>query len=93
MSVVSIAEAWPATSRPFTVTDLDRMPDDGRRYELIDGVLIVSPGPAIPHQEAVGELNFLLRQVPAPWIPGAPGPHHACLGADRTAARPGRGQV
>lgn len=63
MSVVSIAEAWPATGRPFTVADLDRMPDDGRRYELIDGVLIVSPGPAIPHQEAVGELNYLLRQV------------------------------
>ena len=63
MSVVSIAEAWPTAGRPFTVADLDRMPDDGRRYELIDGVLIVSPGPAIPHQEAVGELNFLLRQV------------------------------
>jgi Uma2 family endonuclease len=62
MSVVSIAEAWPATGRPFTVADLDRMPDDGRRYELIDGVLIVSPGPAIPHQEVVGELNYLLRQ-------------------------------
>jgi hypothetical protein len=30
MSVVTIAEAWPA-DRPFTVTELDRMPDDGRR--------------------------------------------------------------
>ena len=61
MSVVSIAEAWPAIGRPFTVDDLDRMPDDGRRYELVDGVLIVSPAPANPHQFVVGELLFVLR--------------------------------
>jgi len=35
MSVVTIAEAWPAAGRPFTVAELDRMPDDGRRYELL----------------------------------------------------------
>ncbi|MDQ3151661.1 MAG: Uma2 family endonuclease, partial [Actinomycetota bacterium] len=28
-------------STPFTVHDLDGMPDDGRRYELIDGELLV----------------------------------------------------
>jgi hypothetical protein len=33
MSVVTIAEAWPAAGRPFTVAELDRMPDDGRRYD------------------------------------------------------------
>jgi Uma2 family endonuclease len=63
MGAVSIAEAWPAIDRPFTVDDLERMPDDGRRYELIDGVLIVSPGPAIDHQEVVGELIYLLRHA------------------------------
>jgi hypothetical protein len=26
MSVVTIAEAWPAAGRPFTVAELDRMP-------------------------------------------------------------------
>jgi Uma2 family endonuclease len=50
MSVVTIAEAWPAAGRPFTVAELDRMPDDGRRYELLDGVLIVSPRPTTVHQ-------------------------------------------
>ena len=45
MSAVSIADAWPSWGEPFTVEDLDRMPDDGRRYELIDGMLIVSPAP------------------------------------------------
>ena len=44
MSVVSIAEAWPSPGKPFTVAELDRMPDDGHRYELLDGVLVVSPG-------------------------------------------------
>ena len=44
MSVVTIAEAWPAAGRPFTVAELDRMPDDGRRYELLNGALVVSPG-------------------------------------------------
>jgi len=50
MSVVTIAEAWPAAGRPFTVADLDRIPDDGRRYELLDGALIVSPRPTTIHQ-------------------------------------------
>lgn len=31
---------------PFTVDDLEGMPDDGRRYELIDGELLVSRRPA-----------------------------------------------
>ena len=29
MSVVTIAEAWTAAGRPFTVAELDRMPGDG----------------------------------------------------------------
>jgi Uma2 family endonuclease len=47
---VSIAEAWPAAGQPFTTDELDRMPDDGRRYELIDGVLVVSPRPGTIYQ-------------------------------------------
>jgi Uma2 family endonuclease len=50
MSVVTIAEAWPAAGRPFTVAELDRMPDDGRRYELLSGALVVSPRPTTVHQ-------------------------------------------
>lgn len=50
MSVVTIAEAWPAAGRPFTVAELDRMPDDGRRYELLEGTLVVSPRPTTVHQ-------------------------------------------
>jgi Uma2 family endonuclease len=63
MSAVSIAEAWPAPGQPFTVDDLDRMPDDGRRYELLDGVLVVSPRPTTVHQLAATRLATLLENA------------------------------
>ena len=63
MVAMSIAEAWPPAGQLFTVDELDRMPDDGRRYELLDGVLIVSPRPRLLHQEAASELLVQLRAV------------------------------
>jgi Uma2 family endonuclease len=63
MSAVTIAEAWPRPGEPFTVDDLDRMPDDGHRYELIDGMLIVSPAPALPHQRVAFFLGLLLEDA------------------------------
>ena len=63
MSAVTIAEAWPRPGEPFTVEDLDRMPDDGHRYELIDGMLIVSPAPNIGHQRVIIVLGSLLEQA------------------------------
>ena len=49
-------------SRPLTRADLDAIPDDGHRYELIDGALIVTPAPSAPQQDAVLELAVLLRE-------------------------------
>lgn len=49
--------------RPFTVDDLEGMPDDGRRYELIDGELLVSPAPGWPHQEVTLALALQLRSA------------------------------
>jgi Uma2 family endonuclease len=46
---------------PYTVDDLVGMPDDGRRYELLDGELLVSPAPGWLHQRAVVELCVALR--------------------------------
>lgn len=60
MVAVSTIEQWPAAGRPFTVAELDRMPDDGRRYELLDGVLVVSPRPTTIHQLVATRLAVLL---------------------------------
>ena len=50
MIAVTIDEAWPGFGDSFTVADLDRMPSDGHRYELVDGALVVSPRPTTVHQ-------------------------------------------
>ena len=51
--------------RALTRDDLDAMPDDGHRYELLDGVLIVSPAPRILHQ-IVSRSMFKLLDEAAP---------------------------
>ncbi|MEO5818263.1 MAG: Uma2 family endonuclease [Gemmatimonadaceae bacterium] len=40
---------------------LDALPDDGQRYEIIDGELFVTPVPGEPHQDVAGELYARLR--------------------------------
>jgi len=37
-------------STGWTVHDLDRLPDDGNRYEIVDGELFVTPAPSRRHQ-------------------------------------------
>ena len=46
--------------REWTVDDLDALPDDGRRYELVDGVLLVSAAPSDVHQFALTNLVILM---------------------------------
>jgi Uma2 family endonuclease len=43
-------------SRPLTIADLETVPDDGHRYELVDGVLVVTPAPSSRHQWVVTRL-------------------------------------
>jgi len=52
-----------AHGRPFTVDDLEAMPDDGNRYELIDGMLFVSPAPVVRHQKIVLQLAIRLDEA------------------------------
>ncbi|MFB9276526.1 Uma2 family endonuclease [Cohnella cellulosilytica] len=49
--------------QPVTYDDYAAMPDDGNRYEIIDGVLeMMSPGPMTIHQAVVREIEFLMMQ-------------------------------
>ena len=45
----------------LTEDDLVHMPDDGHRYELIDGVLLVTPAPNVVHQWCVVSIVALLH--------------------------------
>lgn len=45
----------------WTADMVRSLPDDGQRYELIDGVLLVSPSPARQHQRAVRLLLIALQ--------------------------------
>ena len=51
----------PRDSREWTVADLALLPDDGLQYELLDGVLLVSPAPVPLHQRAVTRVWSLLN--------------------------------
>jgi Uma2 family endonuclease len=57
-------DRWPPEGRrPFTRADLEQSPDDGRRYEIIDGTLIVSAAPSRLHQRAVLRLALALTNA------------------------------
>jgi Uma2 family endonuclease len=55
-----------ANSGPLTAEDLQTLPDDGNRYEIIGGQLVVSPSPSMRHQkisfELAGALYAHLKQ-------------------------------
>ena len=44
----------------YTVDDLERFPDDGNRYELLDGVLLVTPQAALVHQVVANRIQLEL---------------------------------
>lgn len=52
--------------QPLTRADLEAMPDDGHRYELLDGSLIVTPSPSYSHQDVVGHLHLTLSAACPP---------------------------
>ena len=74
MGVMTAAQLWPAIDRPLTVAGLDLTPDDGCRYELDDGVLVVSPAPAFIHQRVLHRLQLLLDGACPPELEVVPGP-------------------
>jgi len=48
----------------FTIDMLDDFPDDGNRYELLEGMLLVTPAPSITHQVVATRLAAILSIAP-----------------------------
>lgn len=51
---------------PLTFADLQQFLDDGLRYEIVDGVLLVTPAPNTAHQRCVKNLILLLAAASRP---------------------------
>ncbi|HEX7277349.1 MAG TPA: Uma2 family endonuclease [Acidimicrobiales bacterium] len=51
---------------PLTYDEVQRFPDNGNRYELIEGVLLVTPAPNPEHQRVVMSLSFALKAASGP---------------------------
>jgi Uma2 family endonuclease len=51
----------PQPTADWTVERVLALPEDGNRYEVVDGELLVSPAPSLPHQTAVATLDRLLH--------------------------------
>jgi len=67
MAVLADTGRWPDhVAGEWTVADLEALPDNGLRYELLDGTLLVTPSPTPRHQGAIVELTVLLRSACPP---------------------------
>jgi Uma2 family endonuclease len=60
----------------WTYDDWARLPDDGTRYEVIDGELFMTPPPATPHQFSIANLLNAMTSFVRPkrlgWIVSSP---------------------
>jgi Uma2 family endonuclease len=50
----------PTPHTEWTVEMLHELPDDGNRYEILNGALLVSPAPTWQHQRTIARLHLLL---------------------------------
>lgn len=50
------------STRAWTLAELERLPDDNNKYELLDGELFVTPAPSPAHERLASEL--VSRLVP-----------------------------
>jgi Uma2 family endonuclease len=73
MNAMTAPDVWSGQDRALTVEDMENMPDDEFRYELDDGVLIVSPAPSYLHQRVVFRLAQVLDAACPPGFEVLPG--------------------
>jgi Uma2 family endonuclease len=65
---ITMFEPMVLRDRHYTVEDLADRPDDGLRYEIIDGVLVVTGSPSMRHQRAVGRMYSALVAACTPGL-------------------------
>lgn len=63
---MGVMTARPRVAGEWTVDDVDLLPDDGLQYELLDGMLLVTPAPTLWHQRALGRIFTLLLSACPP---------------------------
>ena len=62
----AVTATWEPWGRAMTLDELDALPDDGRRHELIDGTLLVTPAPSLDHQGVLGRLFLAVHAAATP---------------------------
>ena len=75
-------------ARKWTRADLERLPDDGNKYEVIRGELFVTPPPAAAHESIVEALGRRIQ--PFVWAQklGQVRFAHSALGFEKSLAEP-----
>lgn len=65
-AAVDSGNKWPPPQGAWTFADYERLPDNGKRYEIIEGHLYMSPAPQTRHQKIivrlVARLQFYLEK-------------------------------
>lgn len=60
--LIMLADGVPGPRQgEWTYKDYKAIPDDGKRYEIVNGVLLLMPSPSRSHQKIVGEIFSYLR--------------------------------
>jgi Uma2 family endonuclease len=68
---LAVPEQADSPNRPFGLADLQTFPlEEGYRYEIIKGELIVTPAPGRPHGVVAGQLAKILHRVLEQHKPG-----------------------
>ena len=62
LQVTTLADWVPGPNQgDWTYNEYLNLPDDGKRYEIADGVLLLTPSSTGLHQDTIGEVCFYLR--------------------------------
>lgn len=62
LPLIMLADWVPGPKQgEWTYNDYKALPDDGKRYEIVNGVLLLMPSPSRSHQKTIGEIATHLR--------------------------------